>query len=285
MANVLITGASGLLGKYLMHNQFHNISGTWFTNNVEPGLLQMDICNKSQVSYIISRVKPDVIIHCAAIGSVDYVENNYTESYHVNVMGTKNLVNIARDARIKFVYISSNAVFAGDAPPYNEQSERKPVNRYGSMKREAENIVMDSRDWLIIRPFIFYGWPYLNGRSNPLVMFASRLADGQPVKAVNDIYWQPTSVTDAAQVIWQLLEYKAEIFNIAPDEKMTLYDFALAIADKWHYDKKLIEPVPNSYFNLPAPRPIDTSYDLGKLKALGIKMKTVKEGLADDLSS
>lgn len=272
----LITGATGILGKYLIELN-RQANGTWFTNPIQPKFLQLDVCNKSQVHYVMDKVKPDVIIHCAAIGSVDYVESNYSEAYQVNVVGTRNVLEAAGKA--KFVYISSNAVFDGNNLPYNENSERNPINRYGAMKKEAEDIVMASDNWLIIRPFMLYGWTYPNSRGNPFTMFFNRLLNNDLVKAVNDIYWQPTNAKDAARVIWQLLEYRNEIFNIAPDEKMTLYDFALAIADTWRLNKALIESVPNSHFNLPASRPVDTSYDLTKLTEAGIKMMTVKEGL------
>jgi dTDP-4-dehydrorhamnose reductase len=278
MASILITGASGLLGKYLMDNEEHKVTGTWFTNPVS-GLLQLDICNLSQVRYVIDRVNPDIIIHCAAIGNVDYVENNYTEAYNVNVKGVEYVLNAAKGR--KFVFISSNAVFDGNNPPYEEQSKCRPINRYGAMKQEAEYIVMDSSNWLIIRPFMLYGWPYPNARSNPLPMFFRRLVKDEPIKAVNDIFWQPTSVIDAARVIYQLLEYKNEVFNIAPDGTMTLYDFALAMARHLGLDEKLVEPVSNDHFGLSAHRPVNTSYDLTKLKALGIEMLKVEEGLKE----
>lgn len=278
MAKVLITGASGLLGKYLIQeNQHHQITGTWFTNHY--GNIQLDICNQSQARYVFDKVKPDVVIHCAAISNVDYVERNYAEAYNVNIIGTRIMLELSEEHRAKFVLISSNAVFRGDNPPYNEISDRQPVNRYGAMKREAETLVMAARDYLIFRPMMLYGYPHLNGRNNPLTIFEPRLFKDKPVKAVDDIYWQPASAKDAARIIWQLLEYKNEVFNLAPDETLTLYDFAVKLAKHLSKPKKLVEAVPNSFFNLPAPRPVNTSYDVSKLRGLGIRMLKVDEGL------
>lgn len=241
----------------------------------------MDVSNRSQISYIVDRVKPDVIIHCASIGSVDYAETNFTETHTVNVKGIDNILQAANGALV--VYISSNAVFAGDAPPYGENSERKPVNCYGKLKREAEDLVMMTNNYLVIRPFMLYGYPYPNGRSNPYMIFLARLLNRQPIKAVSDVFWQPTSAKDAAKIIWKLIEQspKNEVYNIAPNEKMTLYDFALKLAKSWGLSDELIEPVANDYFNLPAQRPVDTSYDVSKLNELGIEMLTVDEGLKD----
>lgn len=284
--SILITGASGLLGKYLMETgpKLSNVYGTWFTNSYHDArMFQMDITNKSQIGYILDRVQPDVIIHCAAIGSVDYAETNFSEAHLVNVKGTKFIQKMAKDYGSLFVYISSNAVFAGDNPPYSETSERNPVNRYGSIKRETENLVMDGDNWLIIRPFMLYGYPYPNGRSNPFMMFLARLLNKQPIKAVNDVWWQPTSAKDAARVIWRLIDLspKNEIYNIAPPESMTMYDFAVKIAQRWGQPVELIEPVENDYFNLPASRPVDTSYDVSKLAGLGLEMLSVEEGLKE----
>src|SRR3990172_13143970 len=139
---VLITGGSSLLGSNLLEYKPDNVilDSTWYTNHIGGQMYQMDVCNKSQVGYVFERTKPDVVIHCAAVGSVDYTESHFTETRDVNVLGTENVLKAAQDAKALFVHISTNAVFDGSAPPYDETHHRQPVNRYGSIKREAENI-------------------------------------------------------------------------------------------------------------------------------------------------
>lgn len=278
----LITGGSGLLGKYLKDTApiETEIKSTWYTNCIGSDY-QMDVCNQSQVSYIFNLVKPDVVIHCAANGSVDYAEQNFTAVRQVNVEGVKNVAKAAWECRSKFVFISTNAVFNGNNPPYNEQSPLEPVNRYGSIKREAEQRVTELNNWLIIRPFLLYGWPYKNARPNWFVTILDGLLDHRQLRLVNDTYWQPTNAKDCAAAIWRLIpDYKNEIFNVASDERVTLYEFGLMIARLWAYepDDYLI-PIASTELKGIAPRPIDTTYDLTKLHQAGITLPGIEKGL------
>jgi len=281
---VLLTGGSSLLGKSLKETVPDNVTldSTWYTNHV-PNLTmyQMDVCNKSQISYVFERVKPNVVIHCAAVGSVDYTESHYAETRQVNVLGTENLLRVSQDAKALFVYISTNAVFSGNNPPYSEDDDRNPVNAYGRIKREAENIVKMYRNWLIIRPFMLYGWPYPGGRGNWFTAILSLLSSGETVKLVDDTYWQPSLALDVAQAIWRLIQpdIAKGIYHVASDDRMTLYQFGLKIAAEWGYDIGLIEPISSSSLNLKAIRPVDTTFKLDKIHGLGIKLRSVEEGL------
>ncbi len=279
---VLITGGSSLLGKHLTESKPDNVdlSSTWFTRYISACTYQLNVCDKSQVAYVFEQAKPDVVIHCAAVGSVDYTESHYSETRQVNVLGTQNVLQATQDAKALFVYISTNAVFDGSAPPYDEERYRQPVNRYGSIKREAENLVMASHDWLIIRPFLLYGYPYPGGRSNWLVTILDKLGKGEIVKLVDDTYWQPSLAWDVAQAIWRLVELgKQGIYHVASDDRMSLYGFGLKVAQNWDYDIGLIEPISSSKLNLKAIRPIDTTFKLDKIHELGIRLRSVEEGL------
>lgn len=279
---VLVTGGSSLLGKALLESQPANITldSTWYTNHVAD-MHHLDICNKSQVAYIFERTKPNVVIHCAAVGSVDYSEVHYSETRQVNVLGTQNILQASQDAKALFVYISSNAVFDGLSAPYSEDDDRQPINRYGAIKREAENIVMDSRNWLIVRPFLLYGYPYPGGRGNWLIAILDKLSKGETVQLVDDTYWQPSLALDVAQAIWRLIQpdIGRGIYHVASDDRMSLYQFGLKIATEWGYDIGLIEPISSDKLNLKAMRPVDTTFKLDKIHGLGIRLRSVEEGL------
>lgn len=277
----LIIGGSSLLGKYLVQtNESDEIEKTWFTNHIYGGS-HLDICSPSQVNYTFARVNPDVVIHCAAIGSVDYAESHFTETHMVNAIGTRNIVTACRDFKSKIIYISTNAVFDGKNPPYSENSERNPINGYGIIKREAESTVLASGiDWMIIRPFLLYGWPYLGGRQNWVTTILDRLSKGQEIHLVDDTYWQPTLVEDCALTIWKLIKLDkwSEIYHVASDDRMTLFEFGLKIARIFEKDLSLIQPIASSSLQI-APRPKDTTFDLSKIHNLGIQLRGVEEGL------
>ena len=285
---ILITGGSSLLGKALVQTKPENykVESTWYTNAVinysNTKLLpiyRLNVTDKSQVRYIFDRAKPDVVIHCAAMGSVDYAEFNYQEVKNVNVIGTENILAAAKDHDAKMVFISTNAVFSGNNPPYSEKRTRSPINLYGKLKRDAENRVMDSKNWLVIRPFLLYGWPWSGGRTNWVTSIIDTVTAGISTLMVNDIVWQPTYVIDVAETIWKLLETNNEIYHIASSERVTLYNLALKVAKVFDLDISLIQPVPSSHFKSIAKRPKDTTYDLSKLSKLGIELSNIESGL------
>jgi dTDP-4-dehydrorhamnose reductase len=281
---VLITGGSSLLGKHLTKTLPKNweLHLTHYTNFI-PGLTMyhLDVCNQSQVDYVFSRVKPDIVIHCAAIGSVDFAESHFTETHMVNVIGARNIIKATRDCDANLVYISSNAIFSGNNPPYSEDSECHPINRYGSIKKEAEQAIIASRNWIIIRPFLLYGWPYPGGRQNWMTTILSKLDKGESCNLVNDVYWQHTSAEDLALAIWKIIEVSnvEEIYHVAADEKMTLYDFGLKVAQIFRGNTEGINPISLDKIKGLAPRPKDTTFNLNKIHNLGIKLRNVEEGL------
>ena len=75
MTKVLITGGSSLLAKYLYATKPEDIelTSTWYSHNIE-GITDhhMDVTNQSKVAYVFGVTKPDIIIHCAALGNVDF---------------------------------------------------------------------------------------------------------------------------------------------------------------------------------------------------------------------
>lgn len=281
---ILITGGSSLLGKYLSIVSPKNweVESTYYTNPV-PGLslYNLDVCNQSQVAYVFNRAKPDIVIHCSAIGSVDFAETHFTETHMVNVIGTRNIIKACRDIDASLVYISTNAVFSGNNPPYSENSDCHPINRYGSIKKEAEQAVIASRNWIIIRPFLLYGWPYPGGRQNWMTTILNKLDKGESVNLVNNVFWQPTSVEDLALAIWKIIleSNQEEIYHVASDDRMTLYDFGLKVAQVFRGNIEGINPIGSDKIKGLAPRPKDTTFNLDKIHKLGIKMRNVEEGL------
>ena len=265
---VLITGAHGLLGKYLLDTSptGMHVIGSYHEHAPVTGL-KMNITRYDDVLDAFQRFQPDIVIHCAAYGSVDYCERHEDVAREVNVGGTETILRVAEAFDAKVVYISSNAVYDGDIPPYFESSTRNPVNVYGRLKVEAEDAVrIYNGRWMIVRPIMLYGWPNPGARGNWVTRAVSFMADGMPVHVVSDVITMPTYAKDLATIIWKLLElHKSGEWNIGGYERMHLYMFITDIARVWGFPENLVKIVPPDHFKDLAPRPIDTSYDMSKL--------------------
>lgn len=284
---ILITCGSGLLGKSLLETKPDDINVflTWHNNvsGANSGIgtwYQLDVRNENDVYQLFESVQPDIVIHCAASGSVDYAEKNYGRVLNINYLGTQSIVNACNDYNAKIIYISSNAVFSGNEPPYDENSPLGPINAYGKIKRQAEQYVRNiAENWLIIRPFLLYGWPYPGGRGNWATTIIETWERSKSLKLVNDHIWMPTYAPDCAKAIWQLLLINNEVINVAGPECATLYEFGLKVCEVFGLEKNLLKPVSSDYFPSIAKRPKDTTYDLLKLSRQGIMLSDIKTGL------
>jgi dTDP-4-dehydrorhamnose reductase len=231
---------------------------------------------------IFEWANPDVVIHTAAVGSVDFAEKNREETRKVNVGGTEVVAALCQIFKSRLIYISSNAVFDGRAPFYSETAPVNPINYYGQLKVEAENIVRESSvPWVIVRPILMYGWPYQGERDNPVVWWVRSLEDGKPIKVVDNVFSKPLPAWSCAEVVWEVIrQHRTGIYHVAGRDHLSLYQFALQVAEVFDLDARLITPVPDSYFPEIAPRPRDTSFDTTKMEnELGVKTIGVKEGL------
>jgi dTDP-4-dehydrorhamnose reductase len=297
----LVTGASSLMARYFIRTEPEGVDVICSYRNYCPNpAISMPLERPEDFNFKLNIINPDVLIHCAGEGDVDKTEKDPESVRKINVDAVKKLVAVCRARNIKFVYMSSNAVFKGDEAPYSELDPRMPVNQYGELKMEAENAVMECNDWLIIRPILLYGWPYINSRSNFVTRTVKSLSEGKEIQVVNDTLTQPTYAQDFCEAVWGLLGFtylkpkpnepgiftgvgvsisKNQIFHIASEENTTLYGLALKTARIWGFDKGLVKLAKSSDFPTIAPRPKDTTYDLTKLHDLGIKCKGIQEGL------
>jgi len=277
MKKILITGSTGLLGRTIIfENKNFKIIGGYFPKKDFPTLRYvdkkylLDIRNLDKIKKIIEDEEIEVIIHCASLANVDYVEEHRVEAYQTNYIGTKNIVDLCKLRRIKFIHISTNAVYDGTNPLYSENSQRNPINYYGKLKVMEEDYVMRNLDdYVIIRPILMYGWNDVLERENPFTWQLRLQNENKEILLVDDIYCNPLLVNDCAKIILKIIETEINgIFNIAGSEIVSRYEFGLKIAELTNYDKSKIKAVPNSYFREIAPRPKNTSFDITKIKTI-----------------
>lgn len=286
---VLITGGTGLLGVAIQQSAPKNIQGfsLYFPERCLPvsipfSVLAADVSDRMKMQSIFQWAKPDVVIHAAAIGSVDFAERNREETHRINVGGTEVVIDLCQIYNSRLIYISSNAVFDGRMPLYSETTPVNPINYYGQLKVDAENIVRKSGiPWAIARPILMYGWPYPGERDNPVVWWVRSLENGKPIKVVDNVFSKPLPAWSCADVVWALIQQnRTGIYHAAGRDHISLYQFALLTAAVFGLDASLITPVPDSYFPEIAPRPQDTSFDTAKMETeLGVKPVGVRDGL------
>ena len=286
---VLITGGTGLLGVAIQRSAPKDIQGfsIYFPERSLPvplpfPILAADVSDRMEMQSVFEWAKPDVVIHTGAIGSVDFAEKNREQTRKINVGGTEVVAELCQIFESRLIYISSNAVFDGRTPFYSETAPVNPINYYGQLKVDAENVVRESTiPWTIVRPILMYGWPYQGERDNPVVWWVRFLENGKPIKVVDNVFNKPLPAWSCADVIWAIIQQnRTGIYHAAGRDHISLYQFALLTAAVFGLDASLITPVPDSYFPEIAPRPKDTSFDTTKMETeLGVKTVGVRDGL------
>jgi dTDP-4-dehydrorhamnose reductase len=296
MVKILITGANGFLGLYLVEQLLEKGYDVIATGRGEsrlpfggrPGFTyaSMDFTNMYDVHDVFETFKPEVVIHAGAQTKPDESELNQMETYLTNVEGTVNLLVNAAEIQSFFLFLSTDFIFDGEKGMYKEEDEGNPVNYYGRTKLEAEELVKDyEADWAIVRTVLVYGMPP-EGRANILTIVSDKLRNGEVYNVVDDQVRTPTYIGDLASGIISILEKKAKgIFHLSGKDILTPYQMAIKTANYLGLDSSLINRVTASNFTQPAKRPAKTGFDISKAKKeIGYDPISFEDGLVKTFS-
>lgn len=272
---VLITGGGGLVASTLIRKapEVFDVHATIHENKtIVDGYVvpfhPVDIRKEQEVKKILSNIKPDIIIHTAAKGSPDYCEKHPEDAQNTNVLGTRYVLESAKEIQAQVFVFSSNQVFSGTNPPYNELSPVGPINVYGQTKKQNEQDAQSYPNAFIVRPMTMYGWANPKGQQNLANTIVRSLRAGSPMNITQDMFNNYLYVGQMADMMWELVEMKdpPKIIHIAGNEKASLSGFALHVAEVFGLPLRLIQPVPKSFFKEESARPMDTTYDISLLR-------------------
>jgi len=224
--NVLVTGANGLLGSYLIKElEKQNIPYIGYSK------AELDITNQEIILKRVNAFSPTHIINCAAYTNVVQAEIDRELCYAVNVVGVKNLIKIANEKNAKLIHISTDFVFDGykKSGYYYEHDIPNPLNYYGLTKYLAEQeISKHCISWTIIRT----SWVYGSG-SNNFVNKILELSKKQRIISVTDQeIGSPTYAYDLAIHLVLLMNKKAiGIYHITNFGYTSRFEFAKKIIE------------------------------------------------------
>jgi dTDP-4-dehydrorhamnose reductase len=282
---LVITGASGFLGYHLVREAAERYDVYAFYNSERGDFesvnwLQCDITNHIQVGDLLEDIEPDFIIHAAASADTNFCELHPKESRLVNVDATINLVGIAADFNIPFVFTSTDLVFDGERGLYTEEDAPNPVNEYGRQKAEAERVVLEIYpNTLVARLPLMYGDVKAGGNGNYLRRFIADNNEGKVSSLFHDEYRSIGGAYSIAKGIVSLMPNQNGIVQIAGKEVVSRYEFGLMAADVFALNKTLLQSVSQNDFTFVAKRPKNVSLDITKALHLGYTPLSIIEEL------
>lgn len=288
---ILITGSNGLLGQKLVsllvqQTDIQLIATSRganrmdFTDGYE--YQEMDITDAQQVAEVIEKVRPDAIIHTAAMTNVDQCEGEKDLCWAMNVKAVEYITEACEKHQIFLCHLSTDFVFDGSRGPYSEGDLPSPISFYGWSKYAAEEVVKRSKcPWSIVRTVLVYGITNDMSRSNIILWVKNSLEQQKAIKVVTDQFRTPTLAEDLAMGCYLIVDKKAEgIFHISGKDFLTPYEMAIKTADFFGLDKSLISQVNSSNFTQPAKRPARTGFILDKaVEILGYNPVSFEEGI------
>jgi dTDP-4-dehydrorhamnose reductase len=277
----LVVGASGLVGGALLETAGRRgipAVGTYH-RHAQPGLLQLDIRDAASVNRFVRSVRPGVVHLAAAVGSADLCEVDTAAAAAVNVEGVRNVARAAGSAGAHLVFFSSDYVFDGTAGPYSEDDPVAPICRYGELKVEAEQIVLDAGG-LVVRTTVVYGWEEQG--KNFVCRLLRTLAAGELLDAPVDQLGSPTYAPNLAEVTLELAARgERGVLHVVGPHRIDRYGFACAAARAFGLDESLIVPVETRMLEQIAPRPLGAGMRPDRAQALlQTRLIGYREGLA-----
>lgn len=283
MKRIFITGASGQLGlalyRFLRERKDYELYRTDAFASEDGTVEALDITNEAKVAAAIEEFQPDIIINCAAFTAVDLCESEQEKAYQVNALGPKYLAISAEKCNAKFVHISTDYVYDGNAErPYIEMDSTAPISVYGKTKLEGELFVMKhcSKAFVLRTAWVF-------GEGKNFVKTMLRLSEsGNKIRVVADQYGSPTSALELARVILYLMETDSYgVYHTTCEGSTNWYEFAVTIFEMAGI-KVDVERITTSEYPTPAVRP---KYSVLDNKALrerhDYRMKHWKDALEE----
>lgn len=239
---------------------------------VSADYVQLDITDKDAVTKVITDIKPDAVIHCAAWTAVDAAEDeeNIDKVRAINAGGTRNIAEVCKKLSCKMTYTSTDYVFdgQGDIPWEPDCKEYAPLNVYGQTKLEGELAVSELLDkYFIVRIAWVFG---LNGKNFIKTMLNVGKTHDE-VRVVCDQIGTPTYTLDLARLLVDMNETEKYGYYHATNEGgyISWYDFTCEIYKQAGYRTKVTPVTTEEYGLSKAARPYNSRLDKKKLAEAG----------------
>jgi len=246
---VLVTGGAGFIGKYLVRSllengdsvtifdNFSNSTKNSLSSLVDMGvkIIEGDITKPLDIFNAIK--DQEIVIHLAAKISVSESIRNPSETFQVNVDGTKNILIACEKNHIKKLIVSSSAAVYGEGSPnvkLTEESETNSISPYGESKVRMEQAIKKrvsghDIDCVILRFFNIYGIGQSSEYAGVITKFLKRIKQDKPLEIFGDGLQTRdfVAIDDVINSIHNAISYgKSGTYNIASGKTITIKELA-----------------------------------------------------------
>ena len=288
---ILITGAGGMLGTDLVARLSSTDELVGVGRKAAPRMpipfKAVDLTKPGVAEEMVQSVRPEIILHAAAMTDVDGCETNRVEALRGNFQVTRSVADAANRVGALIIFFSTDFVFDGKKEgPYVETDVPHPLSVYGESKLLAERYLMlRSKRFLILRT----SWLFGSAGNNFPRKILKQAASGKPFSVISDQFGNPTftgDLSDAVVKILRILSEKPEqglneIYHVANEGVVSRFEFSRTILKKKGVRAELVTPISSEAAPpRPAARPRNSALSTAKLKErYGITLRHWEEGL------
>lgn len=290
MLKILITGASGFLGSNLvkkLKNKYELLN--WYHHQSLPAenIQKIDLSNTSIIQSKLDKIRPEIIIHTAAISKPAMCANNPVKAELVNVTASGEIAQWCLQNSARLIFTSTDMVYSGHKSQYTEDDNLDPLNKYGATKAEAENIITEiCKNFTILRLALMYGRgafdrEYSSEWLERDLEKQQHDVSSEKIGLYSDQYRNMISVKNVADVIAEMISSEfTGVLNIGGPDSISRYDFGKLLAKKLNYSENLIKPVKFSKIDSEIDSPLNVTLNIKKAQyCLDVELLSVNQGL------
>jgi len=271
---VLVTGASGQLGGYLLRElAAHNVETVAWSGSRQGSvfgavLRPVDLADCNAAAAGFRQARPDVVIHAGALARVADCFRDPERARLVNTQGSALIAELSREAGARLVHISTDLVFDGERGNYREDDAPAPLSVYGRTKTDAEHAVLSVSRGLVVRVSLLFG-PSVVGRPTFFDEQVAAARNGRPIALFADEWRAPLSLKTAASALVTLAQSKeAGILHLGGPERLSRLEMGERLAAFLGVGPSFIRAVRRGEAPSEEARPRDTSLDSSRWRAL-----------------
>ena len=258
----LVLGAGGMLGRAVTETLERAFPGT-----VSATRWEVDVTDRFRLDAEVERLRPDLVVNCAAYTDVDGCEIDRDRARRVNAEGAENAARAAAAAGCPIVHVSTDFVFDGrKGAPYSEDDPPSPLSEYGRSKYDGERrVAAATPEHLIVRT----SWLYGPGRGNFVDSIRARARNGGTLRVVDDQFGSPTYVADLARALHHLVLRNARgLVHFANAGACSRYALAQAVLSVSGMSHVRLEPIRTDEAGRIAIRPAYAALDTSRYASL-----------------
>lgn len=258
---IAITGAAGLFGCKLV--EVFKSRHTVFPL----ARADADITEAHQVRAVFARLRPEVVVHSAAIRDLDICESEPAQAFQVNFHGARHVVEAAREVGAAVAYVSTDAVFDGKKrTPYTESDRAIPLTVYGRTKLAAEQITQTLPEHWVFRVSVLFG----PGKTNFVEKGLRKIAAGEEYEVAADQVGSATYTLHAATKIMEVVEARRYgLYHLSNQGACSRLELARYAAQLAGLDASKVLGKPSDEMGRPAARSKYSVMDMEALKREG----------------